>query len=1218
MPSRHSASARWQFWIDRGGTFTDIVARRPDGALASCKLLSENPSETEDPALRGIRKLLGLSPGVPIPAHSIDCVKIGTTVATNALLERKGEPTLLLVTRGFRDALRIGYQNRPRLFDLQIVLPEMLYARVAEIDERIGAHGERIRPLDIVAARRVLEAGYADGVRSVAVVFMHGYRHPEHESAVADLARSIGYTQVSASHEVSPLIKFVSRGDTSVADAYLSPVLRRHIDGLARALPGIRLLLMQSNGGLAEAASCRGKDAVLSGPAGGVVGAARTALQEGIERVIAFDMGGTSTDVAHYAGEFERQFETQVAGIRLRAPMLSIHTIAAGGGSILAFDAGRYRVGPESAGALPGPACYRRGGPLTITDANLMLGRIQPEHFPSLFGPSGDASLDAVIVHDKFVALAERIRGASGDARAPEDVAAGFLAIAAASMANAIRRVSLERGHDVTQYALACFGGAAGQHACQIAGLLGMSRILIHPLAGVLSAYGIGLADSVVMREASVDIALTAANLDPIRDAFAPLIASAREAMRRSGVDPARVRIVQRLHLKYEGTDSAFPVRYADLAAMLAEFNAAYQRAFGFLMPQRPLVVDLISVEAVDEAHASVRMPRVTPGRGKVSPMARKRVYLAGAWGEVPLFIRDRLMPGDCIEGPALVVEANSTTLIEASWQAAVEASGMLILRRGAVSCVADANAQSTRADPIRLELFNNLFMAAAEQMGLRLQQTAYSVNIKERLDFSCAVFDAGGDLVANAPHLPVHLGSMGAAVKAIIRQNGGQNSAGQGRRIAPGSCFMLNLPYNGGTHLPDVTVMTPVFDPASGELGFWVASRGHHAEIGGITPGSMPPQSRVIEEEGVLIDNFLLVEGGRFLEREALALFSSARYPSRNPAQNLADLRAMVAANEKGVQELRAMVHDFGRGVVAAYMRHVQDNAEEAVRRVIDTLHSGEFALDMDNGAHLRVAISVDHARRSARVDFSGSSPQLPDNFNAPSAVTLAAVLYVFRTLVRDEIPLNAGCLKPIEVLIPEGSMLSPRYPAAVVAGNVETSQAVTDVLYGALGTMGAAQGSMNNFSFGNERYQYYETLCGGSGAGPGFDGTDAVHTHMTNTRLTDPEVLEWRYPVVLEVFEIRTGSGGAGRWRGGEGVLRRIRFLEPMSAAIVSNRRIVPPYGMAGGGSGSVGSNHVVRADGSREVLPSCAVLSLQCDDAIIIATPGGGGYGRVDSPG
>jgi 5-oxoprolinase (ATP-hydrolysing) len=1211
-------SGRWQFWIDRGGTFTDVVAQRPDGAIATHKLLSENPERYRDAAIAGIRHFLELAPGEPIPGDRVAAVKMGTTVATNALLERKGERTVLCVTRGFGDQLRIGYQNRPRLFALEIVLPELLYSRVFEVTERMTAHGEVLTPLDVEGARRDLQAAYDAGYRSVAIVFMHGYRYARHEHAVARLARAIGFTQVSASHEVSPLMKFVSRGDTTVVDAYLSPILRRYVDQVAAELPGVRLMFMQSNGGLTDARLFQGKDAILSGPAGGIVGAVRTSRAAGFEKIIGFDMGGTSTDVSHYAGEFERAFETLVAGVRMRAPMMSIHTVAAGGGSILHFDGTRYRVGPDSAGANPGPASYRRGGPLAVTDANVMLGKIQPAHFPAVFGPNGDERLDAEGVRARFAELAREIHAATGDTRTPEAVAEGFIQVAVGNMANAIKQISVQRGHDVTEYTLACFGGAAGQHACLVADALGMATIFIHPLAGVLSAYGMGLADIAALREQTVEAPLAEASRAALDEALDRLAAAAHDAVVAQGVPGERVRVVKRVHLKYDGTDTALVVPHGSVAEMVAEFEATYRGRFSFLMPDRRLIAEAVSVEALGTAETpAVVAPGAAASGGAPSPAEVVQMHTAGEWRATPVFVREALAPGHRIRGPAIIAEANATTVVEPGWEAEVTPLDHLVLRR--VEARPRRVAMGTDVDPVMLEVFNNLYMSIAEQMGVRLANTAHSVNIKERLDFSCALFDAEGGLVANAPHLPVHLGSMGESVRTVLRENAGT--------IRPGNVYMLNAPYNGGTHLPDITVITPVFqeaapDEANPRILFWVASRGHHAEIGGITPGSMPPGSRHIEEEGVLFDNFLLVEAGRLRARETVAALTGARYPSRNPDQNMADLRAMIAANEKGVQELREMMAHFGLEVVHAYMKHVQDNAEEAVRRVIDVLHDGAFAYEMDNGAVVRVAIAIDRVRRSARIDFTGTSAQLADNFNAPAAVTMAAVLYVFRTLVADDIPLNAGCLKPLDVVIPEGSMLRPRYPAAVVAGNVETSQYVTDALYGALGVMAGAQGTMNNFTFGNERYQYYETICGGSGAGvlgteaggrpQGFDGTDAVHTHMTNTRLTDPEVLEWRFPVLLERFAIRRGSGGAGRWRGGAGVVRRVRFLEPMTAAILSGHRRVPPYGMAGGAAGDVGRNWVERADGTRTALGGADTAELGAGDVFVIETPGGGGYG------
>jgi 5-oxoprolinase (ATP-hydrolysing) len=1207
-------SARWEFWIDRGGTFTDVVARTPEGALVAHKLLSDNPEAYPDAALAGIRHLLGLAPGAAISGDRIDAVKMGTTVATNALLERKGERTVLAITRGFRDALRIAYQNRPRLFDRHIVLPELLYTKAIEIDERVGAHGEVLAPLDAARARRDLQGAYDEGFRSIAIVLMHGYRHTAHEARVGAIAREIGYTQVSVSHEVSPLMKLVSRGDTTVVDAYLSPILRRYVDQVAGELAGVRVMFMQSSGGLTDARRFQGKDSILSGPAGGIVGVVRTAVGAGFDRIIGFDMGGTSTDVSHYAGEFERAFETQVAGVRMRAPMMSIHTVAAGGGSILHFDGARYRVGPDSAAANPGPACYRRGGPLAVTDANVMLGKIQPAFFPAVFGPRGDLPLDPDVVRRKFAALAAEIRAATGDARSPEEVAEGFVAIAIGNMANAIKRISVQRGYDVTEYTLCTFGGAGGQHACAVADALGMRRVFIHPLAGVLSAYGMGLADITAMREQAVELQLEEDAAPQLAATLDRLAAAARDEVRGQGVADDRIRVVRRAHLRYDGTDSALIVEFGSRAEMVARFESAYRQRFSFLMPDRALVVEAVSVEAIGATVAAAGgVAPAAPRPGPAQAAAIVEVFTGGKRRRTPVYRREGLRPGDRIEGPAIIAEANATTVVEPGWRAEVTRLDHLVLDR--VAAPARAAAIGTSVDPVMLEIFNNLYMSIAEQMGFALANTAYSVNIKERLDFSCALFDADGNLIANAPHMPVHLGSMGESIKTVIRLNAD--------RMGPGDVYVLNAPYNGGTHLPDITVITPVFDDAGARVLFYVGSRGHHADVGGITPGSMPPDSRTVEEEGVLIDNFLLVERGRLREAETIALLSSGRYPARNVAQNMADLRAMIAANEKGVQELRRMVQHFGLDVVHAYMRHVQDNAEEAVRRVIGVLRDGAFTYEMDCGGVIRVRIAIDRAARRATIDFTGTSAQLSNNYNAPSAVCMAAVLYVFRTLVDDDIPLNAGCLKPLDVVIPEGSMLRPRYPAAVVAGNVETSQCITDALYGALGIMASAQGTMNNFTFGNDRYQYYETISGGSGAGAtvlapdgapvdGFDGTDVVQTHMTNSRLTDPEVLEWRFPVLLESYAIRRGSGGAGRWRGGNGGTRRIRFLEAMTASILANHRRIAPHGLAGGAPGEPGRNWVERADGTRLELGAADRADVGPGDVFVIETPGGGGFG------
>jgi len=1211
MSNQPSPMSRWQFWIDRGGTFTDVVGKRPDGTLVTHKLLSENPEQYKDAAVAGIRHLLGLQPGEPVTPELVECVKMGTTVATNALLERKGEPTLLITTKGFKDALRIAYQNRPRLFDRHIVLPELLYERVIEAQERVGARGEVIEPLDEAHLKERLWAAYDAGLRSAAIVFMHGYRYTAHEEAAARIAREAGFTQVSASHATSPMMKLVSRGDTTVVDAYLSPILRRYVDQVASEMPGVKLFFMQSSGGLTDAQVFQGKDAILSGPAGGIVGMARTAGLAGHDKVIGFDMGGTSTDVSHYAGEFEREFETQVAGVRMRAPMMSIHTVAAGGGSILGFDGARFRVGPESAGANPGPASYRRGGPLAVTDANVMVGKIQPAHFPKVFGHAANEVLDRDVVAQKFAQLAVQ----SG--RSQEDVAHGFIQIAVQQMANAIKKISVARGYDVTRYTLQCFGGAGGQHACLVADALGMARVFVHPLAGVLSAYGMGLADQNVIREQAVETRLVPNALAGIEATLAQLATTARTELERQQVGAGTAVVHRRVHVRYEGSDSALIVPFGSLAEITAAFENAYRQRFAFLMQGKGLVVEAVSVEAVVPGDAPVEPRHALQPEREVPRRSTVRMYTGGVdgvpvWHDAALVVREDLRPGDVIPGPAIIAEKNATTIVEPGWEAALTDLDHLLLNRRVARAV--QHAVGTTVDPVLLEVFNNLFMNIAEQMGLQLQNTAYSVNIKERLDFSCALFDTAGNLIANAPHMPVHLGSMGESIKTVIRDNTG--------RMQPGDVFVLNDPYHGGTHLPDITVITPVYLGDNAEPTFYVGSRGHHADVGGTTPGSMPPFSTRIEEEGVQINNVKLVERGMLREAEMIALLESGEYPSRNPQQNMADLRAQIAANEKGQQELRRMVGEFGLDVVLAYMRHVQDNAEESVRRVITRLKDGAFTLPLDNGAQISVAVKVDAKSRSATIDFTGTSAQQTNNFNAPTAVCMAAVLYVFRTLVDDDIPLNAGCLKPLNVIIPPGSMLNPNPPASVVAGNVETSTCITNALYGALGLMAAGQCTMNNFTFGSTRYQYYETISGGSGAGGvwdangqltgGFAGTSVVQCHMTNSRLTDPEVLEFRFPVRLEGYEIRKGSGGAGQWKGGDGGIRRVRFLEPMTASILSNGRHHGAFGMAGGQPGAVGINKVVRSDGRVELLDHIGQAEMLPGDVFEIHTPGGGGFG------
>ncbi|MFA3836696.1 hydantoinase B/oxoprolinase family protein [Streptomyces aureus] len=1187
----------WQFWIDRGGTFTDVVARHPDGRLLTHKLLSDNPARYRDPAVAAIRELLD---DEGEPGHTcVDSVRMGTTVATNALLERKGERTALVVTRGFRDALPIAYQNRPRIFARRIELPELLHERVIEADERVDAHGAVLTPLDTDALEVSLRQAYDDGIRALAVVCMHSHLYPDHERRIGALAARIGFPQISLSSEVSPLMKLVPRGDTTVVDAYLSPVLRRYVQQVADQLAGVRLMFMQSNGGLTEAGQFRGKDAILSGPAGGIVGMARVSRLAGFDRVIGFDMGGTSTDVSHYAGEYERVFTTQIAGVRLRAPMLDIHTVAAGGGSVLHFDGSRYRVGPDSAGADPGPACYRGGGPLTVTDANVALGRIQPAHFPAVFGPDGDQPLDHTLVRDRFAALAREIRDRTGDDRSPEQVAEGYLQIAVANIANAVKRISVQKGHDVTRYALTTFGGAGGQHACRVADSLGIRTVLVPPMAGLLSALGIGLADTTAMREQSVEAPLEPSAMPHVHKTADDLEGAARAELLAEDVPEDRIRVTRRAQLRYDGTDTTLTVELTEPDTMRAAFEERHRATYSFTL-DRPLVVEALSVEAT----GLTTPPDLSALASRSAPTAAPEtvsLHTGGTWRDVPLHRRDQLPPGESVTGPAIIAESGSTTVVDDGWRAALTDDGHLIMERAAITESSDIG---TAADPVLLEVFNNLFMSIAEQMGARLESTSQSVNIKERLDFSCALFDPDGSLVANAPHIPVHLGSMGTSVKEVIRR--------RGTRMRPGDAYAVNDPYHGGTHLPDVTVITPVFDTEGERILFYVASRGHHAEIGGIAPGSMPAGSRTIEEEGILFDNWLLVEGGRFRETETLGLLTGGPYPSRNPRTNLADLRAQIAANQKGVDEVARMIDHFGLDVVQAYMKHVQDNAEEAVRRVVDALQDGEFAYETDSGAVIRVRVTVDREQRSATVDFTGTSPQLATNFNAPFAVVNAAVLYVFRTLVDDDIPLNDGCLRPLRIVVPPGSFLAPEPPAAVVAGNVETSQAITGALYAALGVQAEGSGTMNNVTFGDESHQYYETVASGSGAGDGFHGAPVVQTHMTNSRLTDPEVLEWRLPVLLEEFAVRRGSGGPGRWRGGDGAVRRLRFLEPMAVSTLSQHRRVPPYGMAGGGPGALGANSVEHPDGTVDRLAGSDSADVLPGDVLVIETPGGGGYG------
>ncbi|AKB75196.1 N-methylhydantoinase A/acetone carboxylase, beta subunit [Methanosarcina lacustris Z-7289] len=1262
-----SPKTRWQFWIDRGGTFTDIVARRPDGKLITHKLLSEDPAHYEDAAMHGIRQVLGLPENAPFPAEQVEAIKMGTTVGTNALLERKGERTVLVITRGFGDALRIGYQNRPDIFAQKIELPDQLYERVIEVSGRYGADGKELVPLDFEGARKELEEAFNAGIRSAAIVLMHAYRYPEHELKIGRLAQEIGFTQVSLSHQASPLIKIVSRGETAVVDAYLSPVLRRYVDIIEKSLQerksekegekeapekeslekesegknSPRLMFMQSSGGLIDSGAFQGKDCILSGPSGGIVGAVATSEMAGAKKIITFDMGGTSTDVAQYSGEYERSLETEIAGVRLRSPMMRIHTVAAGGGSILHYEGGRFRVGPDSAGSDPGPASYRKGGPLTVTDCNVMLGKLKPEFFPNLFGPDGDQPLDSELVSRKFAEIAKEIFekegsekelsekevsekeifekegsekevsekeiSSGGSIRTPEQIAEGFLSVAVENMANAIKKISVQRGYNIKEYTLCCFGGAGAQHACRVADSLGVKRIFIHSYAGVLSAYGMGLADQRLIKESYVGAELSNGLIEELKTVFAGLENEGRLIMLEQGVQEECIAVLFKVHMRYAGSDTQLAVDFADKDALRIGFEEAHKKRFGFVIEDKAMVVEAVSVEIIGITERVSDPVLKTETNPAFSPVSAVQMYSYGEFHETPVFQREELKPGTCISGPAVLIEKNTTIIIEPGWEGEITERDHLLLHRKIP--LPAHTAIGTETDPVMLEIFNNRFMSVAEQMGYTLQNTAYSVNIKERLDFSCAIFDRHGNLIANAPHIPVHLGSMGECVKSLIRT--------QFQEMQAGDVYLINSPYHGGTHLPDITVVTPMFG-SSGEVLFYLASRGHHADVGGISPGSVPPGSRTIEEEGVLSEGMKIVKQGHFCEEKLKAWLNSGKYPARNPDQNTADLRAQVAANEKGLQELRRMVEEFSLETVEAYMNHVQDNAEEAVRRVIDRLADGEFTYMLDDGNAIKVKVTIDRENRGARIDFTGTSPQLSNNFNAPASVCLAAVLYAFRILVKSDIPLNAGCLRPLEIIIPEGSMLRPEYPAAVVAGNVETSQYIVDAIFGALGTLAASQGTMNNFTFGNSDFQYYETICGGAGAGPGFAGTDAVHTHMTNSRITDPEILETRFPVLLEEFSIRQESGGEGKFRGGNGVIRKIRFLKDMNAAILSSHRKLPPFGLKGGMPGECGKNTLIHRDGSIIEVGGQAEIKLKSGDVFVIETPGGGGYGEKEKQG
>ncbi len=1198
------AQGQWQFWVDRGGTFTDIIAKDPNGALHSQKLLSENPEAYEDAALYGIRDFLGLKKSDPIPQEKIKTVKMGTTVATNALLEKKGDATILVITQGLKDIIEIGTQARPDIFALNIKKPDLLYGDVKEIKERILASGDIETPLDLEAAQATLTKAYEDGFRSIAIVLMHAYKYPAHEKALVALAKKTGFSQISASHDVSPLAKIVPRGETTIVDAYLSPVLRRYIDRISTIIndddmPG-KLLFMQSSGGLVDARKFRGRDAILSGPAGGIVGAVHTAKLAGFDKIIGFDMGGTSTDVTHYAGEFEKTYETEIAGVRMRVPMMNIHTVAAGGGSLLKFDHGRFRVGPDSAGANPGPVCYRRGGKLAVTDINVCLGKIQSDYFPAIFGPDQDQPLD----RDAAKAAFKEISAQIGGNRSPEDVAEGFLDIAIEHMVQAIKKISISRGYDVKDYALNCFGGAGGQHACLVAERLGINKIFIHPLSGVLSAYGMGLADIRIESQQVIDQILSAPLLTIIEPYIQKLIMRNMTNLMEQGVDEAEINHDASALLRYKGTDTTIKVPVTNDVKMRHYFEDAHNRQYGFIAPEKRIVVEAIMVESFGGRDGNQEQKTKNISTSKPISEASRKTYSRGIWHDTPVYRIETLEYGHILSGPAIVIEPTGTIIIEKNWTGRLNNYRHIILERKTSAALLTKS--STAYDPVTLEIFNNLFMSIAQQMGIILQNTSQSVNVKERLDFSCAIFDPEGNLIANAPHVPVHLGSMDSTIKVLINS---------GQEINPGDVFIHNNPYNGGSHLPDITVISPVFNDALDNILFFVASRAHHEDIGGISPGSMSPRGKSIHEEGIIFDCVKLVDQGVFLTKEIEQRLGGAPYPARNINQNIADLMAQVAANKTGANELQKLVSRYGLDVVNTYMGYIQDNAEEAVRTVITTLNDAEFDYILDDDIHVKLKISINKEKHEATIDFTGTSGQLPNNFNAPVTITHAAVLYVFRCLVDDDIPLNAGCMKPLKIIVPKGSMLNPNPPAAVVAGNVETSQAVTNALFGALGALAASQGTMNNLTFGNEHYQYYETICSGSPAGPGFDGTSAVHTHMTNTRLTDPEIMEHRYPVILENFTIDRKSGGRGKWHSGDGVTRSIRFLEKMECSILSGHRQTPPFGLEGGQPGRIGKNWIKRQDGHSEDLGGSAQTDVHPGDVVNIRTPTGGGFGTAD---
>jgi 5-oxoprolinase (ATP-hydrolysing) len=1235
---------RWSFWIDRGGTFTDVIGHSSAGDEVSLKLLSASPAY-EDAAVEAMRRVLGAKPGEPFPAARVEAIKMGTTVATNALLERRGARTLFVTTQGFADSVLIGDQARPDLFALNIERPAPLYAGVIEADERLAADGAVVRPLDEAALAAKFKTAATEGFGAVAIAFLHSDLNPAHEIAAGALARAAGFPFVALSHEVSPLPRFIPRAETTIADAYLTPVLRAYVERVARAVAGAPLFFMTSAGGLVHAEAFRGRDAVVSGPAGGVVGVARTAEQAHAPAVLGFDMGGTSTDVCRYAGVLERRDVARVAGAKLRSPMLDVETVAAGGGSILTFDGFRARSGPQSAGADPGPAAYGRGGPATVTDANLVLGRLDARFFPPVFGPRGEAPLDVAAARARLAELADAMGAPSVEAAAE-----GFVAVAVEQMAQAVRRISTERGFDPREHALVAFGGAAGQAACQAAEALGVETVLCPRYGSVLSAWGIGQARVTALRQAGLEAPLETHGLARAGLLLAEVEAVARAALADQGADEGEVR--RTVRLRYDGADAELPVTAGPLAEVKAAFEAAHRRLFGFIEPDRAIIIASVEAEAIqltahprESGDPGVLSSRAAPAGRSLGPRFRGderiEMFAHGETHDAPIVAAETVTT---LDGPALIVRGDTQIALAPGWRAVAEADGLIRLTR--IGAARTHVIALDRPDPVTLELFNRRFMGVAEAMGAALERTAHSVNIKERLDFSCALFDADGGLVANAPHMPVHLGSMGASVRAVRDRH---------PELKPGDAFALNNPYAGGTHLPDITVVMPVFmDPGPPPRGegdreavegadapgvalyepppalraispkrggsatpaFYVAARGHHADVGGIQPGSMPPFSHTIDEEGVMLDALPIMRDARFLEAETHAALASGPWPSRAPERNIADLKAQIAACQAGASAVWDMIRGFGAPVVAAYMTFVQDNAAQAVRRAIGRLKDGSARAPMDGGGEIVVRTTVDAAAGEATLDFRESADQLPSNFNAPSAIVDAAALYVFRTLVDDDIPLNAGCLKPLRILTRPGSMLAPASPAAVVAGNVETSQHVVDALYAALGVMANGEGTMNNFTFGDEDRQYYETICGGAGATATAGGASAVHIHMTNSRLTDPEILERRFPVRVEFFGVRPDSGGAGRHAGGDGARRRVRFLEPMEAALLSSRREHAPQGLSGGGPGLPGRQRLIGVDGAVKELPGCFSVKVQPGEMIEIETPGGGGFGSASA--